>query len=136
MAFLTRLLLLLVSTDLVAVEATTSCPSAAEVVRRIREMLRDTNPGQPVGRARVDRVGADIRITLRGPSGSPLAERTLDVKESCAELARATAVIIAVWEQDLRAGVPPPRTLPHPRPLVSRAALVSPAAKGEARASP
>jgi hypothetical protein len=95
----------------VVIEATTSCPSAHAIGERLGPFSPGTDDAQaPTARARVEQDGDQLRITLRDGAGAILLERALPAVGSCAERARSAALVIAVWQRDLRPRVPPPRT--------------------------
>ncbi len=97
----------------VQVMGATTCPAPAEVEAALAGLVaaRDAEPARDVAELRDD---ADaVVVTLRRGSGEPIGDKRLASGPSCAERARAAAVIIAAWEARLatQAGalvVPPP----------------------------
>ncbi len=80
------------------------CPSADEVSARLGGLL-GTAP--EAGPAEVLEMGPDpagLRLRLWRADGTLVAERTIARAASCAEMAEATAVLVAAWEADLRPG--------------------------------
>jgi hypothetical protein len=63
-------------------------------------------------RASVNSEPGQVRLSLVRPDGTVVGEKQLDLKASCAEMAEAVAVVIAIWERPLRSGGVPPLDLP------------------------
>lgn len=64
--------------------------------------------------AHVTRIEGGLRIELVTPDAAVMAERSLDVEGSCAELAAVAAVVIATWESDVHPEFTRPRAEPIP----------------------
>ncbi|HXI55527.1 MAG TPA: hypothetical protein VNO55_05685 [Polyangia bacterium] len=122
----------------VSVEGNAGCPSVASVVARLSAVLPDVarGGGEPVDRARVELAAERITVTLRGPDGTLIGERTLVAQGSCEERARAVAVVLGTWESDVHpafrlpvssaVGAPPS---PAPAPEAPRPVVESPVEK-------
>src|SRR6185369_3704985 len=81
-----------------------------------------------------------LRVDLRRDDGERLAQRVLDASGSCADLAAATAVVIAAWEARLNPEiaarmkllpdgdkpVPKPEDKPVPKPELKTAGSAAP----------
>jgi hypothetical protein len=93
------LALLVASVQSVQVDGELGCPAPDEVTARLEQLLSAETPG-PVHRARIERDGGAVRITLLRADGSLLAERLLDGGHPCSELAAAAAAIIASWQTE------------------------------------
>jgi hypothetical protein len=85
----------------VRVEAT-ACPSGAEVESALLSMLPSLPTTTRPDVARVVRRDRSLLIELVSPDAAVIAERTLDLDGSCADLAAVVAVVIASWESDVR----------------------------------
>jgi hypothetical protein len=64
----------------------------------------------------VGRAGGKLTLTLHRADGSAVVERQLDAQGSCAELAGALALMIAVWHAQEHAELPGPAALAPPPP--------------------
>jgi hypothetical protein len=99
-----------------AVRGPSTCPSAAEVARRLTPLLPATTGG---GEAEVVEVvptdGAAI-VRLREADGHVSHERVLERAAGCDARADEAAVLVAAWEADLHADVVFP-ALPAPAPV-------------------
>jgi hypothetical protein len=78
-----------------------SCPSGPEVEQALASMLPSVPSSARQDVAHVSRVDRELRIDLVNPEAAVMAERSLDVEGSCAELAAVAAVVIATWESDV-----------------------------------
>lgn len=106
-------LLLALETDaLVRVEGTSACPRPEEVEARLERRLPARPPGVEPDRAMLDADAGQVRLVLTRPDGTLVGEKRLDPKASCADMAEAVAIVIAIWERPLRAGGVPPLDLP------------------------
>jgi hypothetical protein len=81
----------------VHVEGALGCPAAEEVAARLDGLLAPAVAG-PVDRARLERHGGFVRLSLLRADDSLLADRFLDGGQPCADLAAAAAAIIASWQ--------------------------------------
>ena len=83
-----------------------TCPTAADVTRRLTEMAPATPgaAGAARHRARLSRRENAVRVELLGAQDEPIAERDLAVDASCDDLAAAIAVVITAWETELESG--------------------------------
>jgi hypothetical protein len=103
----------LVAAGFVEVQATGDCPSAIAIATAIERLVTRT-PREP------DRLivirGESLRIELRDPHGALLHDRVLATDALCAELASATAIMVATWESELHPEVQVRLPRP-PRPL-------------------
>jgi hypothetical protein len=88
------------------------CPSGAEVEQALASMI--PMAPQPAGNnmARVERKGGKLRIVLIDAQSRVIAERVLDERGSCAELAKLAAIVIASWASDVH----PEFLHPHAEP--------------------
>jgi len=102
-------LLLARTTDaLVQIEGATTCPTRDDVAQQLERLL----PARPADiepdRASIHSEDGAIRLTLVRPDGTPIGEKRLELKASCAEMAEAVALVIAIWERPIRPGLVPP----------------------------
>ena len=81
------------------VTGSATCPSAGEVQAELQGLLPE-GTGRAGEQAEVQPAEAGVRIALRSASGAAVGERILSEPGSCAELARAAAVILAAWEAE------------------------------------
>jgi hypothetical protein len=119
-------LFVLAADPLVRVDGATSCPTSGAVALELERFLPPRPQGEEPDRAELASGPGGLRIQLRRPDGMLAGERILDVGSSCADMAKAAAVIIVVWELPLRPGlVPPLETIepPRARPAESGVAL-------------
>jgi hypothetical protein len=96
------------------------CPTGAAVAEAFTAVAGETAALRE--RVELRQIAAGVRLRLLDPNGAPLAERTLpgpEKGETCAELARAIAVVLAAWRTEVEAGTPklaikppPPREKP------------------------
>lgn len=121
----------------VLVDGQATCPSAVEVQRRLGDLMAGVRDDLSQDRARIETTTDGLRIELRRDDGSLIAERLLGAKGSCADLASASAVVIATWEAQLRpvrtariqlppedrAGSAPAVAREAPSPAASRSSL-------------
>jgi hypothetical protein len=73
-------------------------------------------------------VGEDLSIALRTPQGRLAAVRTLPRSGSCLDLAAASAVVITVWEGEMRADLGPELPAPEGDASPRRTSVPDPAA--------
>jgi hypothetical protein len=78
-----------------------ACPSGPEVGQALASMLPSVPSSTQQDVAHVSRSGRELRIDLVDRDAAVIAERSLDVDGSCAELAALAAVVIASWESDV-----------------------------------
>ena len=113
LAKLVARLLLVAVEPFVRVEGSSGCPTPAEASRQLTRFL--TTPAQAVGRgadvaaethvASVDAVSGGVHLRLRRLDGTVLGDKVLALEASCAQMAEAVAVVLAVWELPLRPGL-------------------------------
>jgi hypothetical protein len=115
---LTTLLLLAISHPLVVVEGEGACPSPEEVERRLATIIPPVDEGERQDRARVEQAPGALRIELMRDDGTRVAERRLQVRGDCADMAAAAAVVIATWEGRLKPEPGAPPALPAGGALV------------------
>jgi hypothetical protein len=96
---------------LVVVEGAASCPSPTQVGERLAGLLPEGERAAP-DRAVVSAEARAVRIELFDGKGARLGEKRIDDDAPCADLAAASAVLIAAWEASLRPGSVPPPSLP------------------------
>jgi hypothetical protein len=95
---------------MLSVRGGASCPSAAAVTARLRELQAVTLTGAHGVQLQEDADG--VRISLEGADGVQLGERYLSRGGSCETMAGAVAVIVSAWEGELAPGeVPAPSGL-------------------------
>jgi hypothetical protein len=128
---LPALLLAAMPASPVVLDGNTTCPTPAAVRAELDRYLPRTS--EHTDRAELEETPAGLRVRLRRDDGVVVAERTFSTSESCEDLARAAAVVIAAWEADLHPELtaqnwtreaaqpqtPEPRTLPS-RPTAPR----------------
>lgn len=109
-----------------AVTGTSSCPGPAAVAARLAALGAPQAQSPSSARAEVHEEPGHISLRLISADGEVLAERALEASASCEDLAAAAAVVVAIWQEELRTGVipevrdfarsvPPPH-LPPPTP--------------------
>ena len=86
---------------LVVVDGEGTCPAPSDVEARLGALLPQVDEREPQHRAVLDHSAAGLQVDLRRDDGERLAQRVLDARGSCADLAAATAVVIAAWEARL-----------------------------------
>jgi hypothetical protein len=120
-----HILLLVTAAPPISVRGDTACPTASEVSAALVGLVvaRDRQQDRSPDRSETQSVAPDV-VVLSGRGGSVsvkltktsevIAEKLLPATLSCAERARAAAVMVAAWEARLRAGKPPllPLSLP------------------------
>jgi hypothetical protein len=105
------LLVALVADPLVHVEGTCVCPTPGEVAPQIERLLSAGPSGGPPDRAWLDGGPDGVRLRLTSPDGTLIGERSFARERSCADLAEAVALVVAIWEWPLRPGMVPPPEL-------------------------
>lgn len=101
-AFLAYLLL-----STVQVTGDTSCPRAEQVAEQLAPLLVDDR-AERGHRVQLASRDGNLMIELVGPDGRTEARRALATGGTCADLAGQAAVVIALWEANLDAGLPVP----------------------------
>jgi hypothetical protein len=125
------------SHPLVVVDGEGTCPAPSDVEARLGALVPQVEEREPQHRAVLERVAAGLQVDLRRDDGERLAQRVLDGRGSCADLAAATAVVIAAWEARLnpeiasRMKLPggdqaPPKPEPEPAPELKTAGSAPP----------
>jgi hypothetical protein len=110
------------SHPLVVVDGEGTCPAPADVEARLGALLPQVEEREPQHRAVLEHSAAGLQVDLLRDDGERLAQRVLDARGSCADLAAATAVVIAAWEARLnpeiaaRMKLPPDAEKPVPKP--------------------
>jgi hypothetical protein len=100
-----------------------SCPTIAEIERRVEEVGA---PAQTAATAvRVSHIEGLVWLELLDAEGKVLAMRELPEKESYDDLAAAAAVIIATWQSDLNPRTSPGMELPRPAPVTTPAPAIA-----------
>ena len=89
------------SHPLVVVDGEGTCPAPSDVEARLGALIPQVEEREPQHRAVLEHSAAGLRVDLRRDDGERLAQRVLDGRGSCADLAAATAVVIAAWEARL-----------------------------------
>lgn len=83
------------------VTGTTVCPAPAEVEAALAGLIPTREPEPPPDVAELKDDADSVVVRLRRGSGEPIGEKRLDPALSCAQRARAAAVIVAAWEARL-----------------------------------
>ena len=117
---LVGLLLSLVAEPVVRMEGACRCPTAQQVAQQLDRLLPAGPAGLPPDRARIDADSDGVRLRLTRADGTVIGEKGFARERSCAELAEAVALVLAIWEWPLRPGLVPPPELGH-RPSVAGA---------------
>ena len=89
------------SHPLVVVDGEGTCPAPSDVEARLGALIPQVEEREPQHRAVLEHSAAGLQVDLRRDDGERLAQRVLDARGSCADLAAATAVVIAAWEARL-----------------------------------
>jgi hypothetical protein len=117
----------------VGVEGGAACPSPTDVAARLYALLPAAGvaiqPGPDV--ARIDLQGDQVSIVLRRPDGTLVGARALPAQGTCADQARAAAVVLATWASDVHPEFrvpqpPPPAALPPAIPTLAALAAAPP----------
>lgn len=130
----TALLLAWETDALVRVGGASACPRPEEVEARLERRLPARPAGVEPDRATLDVAAGQLRLVLVRPDGTVVGEKRLDPKASCADMAEAVAIVIAIWERPLRAGGVPPPDLPAENRESSASAEARPERSGPAPA--
>lgn len=83
------------------VRGATTCPVAADVEAALTGLIPARDPALPADVAELKDDTDSVVVTLRRGAGEPIGEKRLDPALSCAQRARAAAVIVAAWEARL-----------------------------------
>lgn len=119
MAAMAATLLIASLLSTVSVQGEATCPAASAVEARLRELLPDS--AGPAHVARIETIEGGVRIALFNEDGRPVASRDLETSAPCEQRAEACAVVLAVWEAELRAGTALALPAASPRaPVASR----------------
>jgi hypothetical protein len=103
------LVLVMVDDPLVRVEGSSSCPRPDQVAAQIARFLPARPPDVAADAARVDPAAGGVRVQLRRAGDATIVgEKVLTRQASCAELAEAIGVVLAMWEWPLHPGLVPP----------------------------
>jgi hypothetical protein len=122
---------------LVRVAGSATCPAPDRVAEQLERFLppRPADIGPDL--ARVDADAGGVRVELRRPDATLVGEKTLARKASCAEMAEAIGIVLALWELPLHPGLVPPADLSArreaPPSLVTTPALASSGDAGPGR---
>jgi hypothetical protein len=120
------LALLLVANPVLLIASTSDCPRAGEVVAEIVPLLpagmtaaeTGGDQGEEIDRGEIALAGGLRWVRLRSHDERFNHERSIPRSLSCAQAARAAAVLLAAWEfqgrTELPAGGPPPPLAPPP----------------------
>ncbi len=110
------------------VEGDVACPAPSAVAAKLRPLLGVT---APVGdRVRLTTLGNTLVIAMVRADGRPAGVRHIGLDHDCDELAEATAIIVATWQQ-----APPSVAATRP-PTPASAATLSLAVASVAQAPP
>jgi len=119
----------LIAANLVSIEGAGSCPSAEQIQQRVEALRPDgASPALVVRLVKVDGAAA-IEI-----GSAPPVRRRLPAEASCDDQAAVAATIIAAWQGQLDAAVPPPTPAPAPPAPTRPAPASSPATVARRRA--
>lgn len=97
----------------IVVEGGATCPTAAEVTAQLPATLFE-RVASPRDRIRIENDQQNVHITLQGQEGGAVVDRVLPQTGSCAELARAAAVLLEVWLVERHPEWTEPVALPPP----------------------
>src|SRR5450432_1014800 len=113
-AFAVPLVVVTLASGAFEVTGDSTCPTPAEVARRMDELLPSPTAANATGAARVvvTRNGTALRLTLLGANANELATRELQASGSCEDLAAAAAVVVGAWWADLNPHLTPTMRLP------------------------
>jgi hypothetical protein len=96
------------------------CPAPAAVDARVRGILGLGANVALEERAKVDRNGSSLHVTLAGHDGRVIGDRWLQADGTCNELAGVVAVVLSAWLSDIHSefvvSLPEPTPLPSPSP--------------------
>ena len=99
------------------VTGATTCPVPADVEAALTGLIPARDPELPPDVAELKDDTDSVVVTLRRGTGEPIGEKRLDPGLSCAQRARAAAVIVAAWEA--RLATPPAAPVVQPPPAAS-----------------
>ena len=108
------------------VTGATTCPVAADVEAALTGLIPARDPELPADVAELRDDTDSVIVTLRRGAGEPIGEKRLDPGLSCAQRARAAAVIVAAWEA--RLATPAAALVVQPPPAASPPVVVAPSA--------
>jgi hypothetical protein len=108
----------------VPVTGGSTCPRPEEVSAELARILPSSGPTAGPS-ARLEQSGSGLRIELFDAAGALVGKRVLEGSARCADLAAASAVVIATWVAGLAPtappveppAAPPPSALPAPERL-------------------
>jgi hypothetical protein len=106
-----ELAFLVVLAGAVQVESATPCPTAAAVEARLPALPA---PAGPPDRALIRSADGKLTLTLARADGSAVVERQIAAQGTCADLAGAVALIVAVWQAQAHPELPTAPTIVTP----------------------
>lgn len=111
---------------LASLTAGESCPSRADVERRVRTILHLSPARELRETFVVERHEGGLYVVLQGADATLIGERTLPSAGSCEELAQAAAVVLSAWltdvHPDFAGSLPEPVSAPELFPAAAAAA--------------
>ena len=116
----------------VEVHSATGCPSSEAITARLGPLLPGAGTGiNPADQADLRASEAEspgptqLRLRLAGVDGTLIGQRDIPLSDRCDELAETVAVLLASWESNPHAGIPPlaePPVIAKPTPRSAGAA--------------
>lgn len=94
-------LLLVMQAPIIRVAGNARCPTPADLSARVAELLPGSSAGGAPDDVTLDEDARGLTLTLRRPGGEIVGQRFLERTSSCADLAAAAAVVVAIWESDV-----------------------------------
>lgn len=106
-ASLVALLIAVAADPLVRVEGAVTCPTPDQVAGHLERFLPAGSPDVATDIAQINAVPRGVRVALRRADGTLIGEKSLEREASCAEMAEAIGIVLAMWEWPLRPGLAP-----------------------------
>jgi hypothetical protein len=133
-AHLVPFVLAVAADPLVRVAGSAACPAPERVAEQLERFLPPRPANVAPDLARVDADAGGVRVELRRADATLVGEKMLALKASCAEMAEAIGIVLAMWELPLHPGLVPPAVLSERRqaPAAALAASAAVAPSGDA----
>jgi hypothetical protein len=135
-AHLVPFVLAVAADPLVQVAGSATCPAPDRVAEQLERLLPPRPANVAPDLARVDADAGGVRVELRRADATLVGEKTLARNASCAEMAEAIGIVLAMWELPLHPGLVPPAVLAARREAPPASLATSPAVNSSGDAAP